>query len=93
MTSGVIMKVVRSYGSEWGRFGQGHECFFNRSSLVRPNEFDDLALGQEVKFVEEADRVNGTRAVRMSIIGVTALGSKTIRSASSRRAKASLSDS
>ena len=71
MTNGVVMKVVRSYGSEWGRVrvaGKGHECFFNRSSLLRPGDFEELALGQEVKFVEEPDRVNGTRAARMTII-------------------------
>ncbi|HLG12424.1 MAG TPA: hypothetical protein VI876_11760 [Dehalococcoidia bacterium] len=71
MSNGVVMKVVRSYGSEWGRVrvaGLGHECFFNRSSLVRPAEFDSLALGQEVKFVEEPDRVNGTHATRMTIV-------------------------
>jgi cold shock CspA family protein len=73
MTKGVVMKVVRSFGSEWGRVrvaGTGQDCFFNRSSLVRPKEFEDLALGQEVKFVEEPDRVNGTRATKMSIIKV-----------------------
>jgi cold shock CspA family protein len=35
---------------------------------VRPAEFDSLALGQEVKFVEEPDRVNGTHATRMTIV-------------------------
>jgi len=71
MTRGVVMKVVRSFGSEWGRVRiakTGEDCFFNRSSLLRPLDFDALALGQEVKFVEEPDRVNGTHATRMTIV-------------------------
>jgi hypothetical protein len=79
MTRGVVMKVVRSYGSEWGRVrvaGLGHECFFNRSSLVRPADFDSLTLGQEVKFVEEPDRVNGTHATRMTIVAAGARDAK-----------------
>jgi cold shock CspA family protein len=81
MTRGVVMKVVRSFGSEWGRVrvaGTGLECFFNRSSLVRPRDFEVLALGQEVKFVEEPDRVNGTHATRMTIINAVVADAKGI---------------
>jgi cold shock CspA family protein len=75
MTRGVVMKVVRSFGSEWGRVRvakTGQDCFFNRSSLKRPGDFEALALGQEVSFVEEPDRVNGTHATRMTIVIVAA---------------------
>ncbi|HEX5368105.1 MAG TPA: hypothetical protein VFY10_01680 [Dehalococcoidia bacterium] len=70
MTSGVVTKVVRSFGSEWGRIriaGSGADCFFNRGSLVHPTDFEALAIGQEVSFDDEADMVNGSRAAHMTI--------------------------
>ena len=71
MTSGVISKLVSSYGSEWGRIRPecaGDECFFNRASLLQPDGFEGLAVGQAVEFEEERDRVHGTRAVRVAIV-------------------------
>lgn len=71
MTSGVVTKLVTSFGSEWGRIRvakTGTDCFFNRKSLLRDGDFGSLALGQEVRFNEEPDRVNGSRAERMTLI-------------------------
>jgi cold shock CspA family protein len=68
MSTGRISKIVTSFGSKWGRvraYGHTQELFFNPQSLGRPEEFDDLREGQEVKFDQEPDRANGTRAVRL----------------------------
>jgi len=68
MSTGRISKIVTSFGSRWGRvraYGQSRELFFNPESLGRPEEFDDLQEGQEVDFDQEADRANGSRAVRL----------------------------
>jgi hypothetical protein len=71
MSKGIVTKLVTSFGSEWGRIriaGAGTDLFFNRKSLLRPAEFDSLSLGQEVKFDEAPDPVNGSRAARMTMI-------------------------
>ena len=71
MTRGVVTKVVRSVGSEWGRVrvaGTGTDCFFNRQSLRKQTDFEALAIGQEVKFDEQPDPINGATAARLSIV-------------------------
>lgn len=68
MTPGVIVKLVRSYGSRWGRIqpiGSSREVFFNRASLADGGDFESLRDGQVVEFDEEPDRANGTHAVRI----------------------------
>ncbi len=68
MTQGVIVKLVRSYGSSWGRIqpiGAQRDVFFNRASLPEDTDFDALREGQIVQFDEEPDRANGTHAVRV----------------------------
>jgi hypothetical protein len=71
MTRGVVTKVVRSYGSEWGKVraeGTDYESFFNRTSLAKAGDFALVEVGQTVEFVEEPDRANGTRAVQLTIL-------------------------
>jgi cold shock CspA family protein len=68
MTHGKIVKLVRSYGSRWGRIqpnGVNREIFFNQASLPEDTDFGDLREGQVVEFEEEQDRANGTHAVRL----------------------------
>jgi cold shock CspA family protein len=68
MTNGVIVKLVRSYGSRWGRIqpiGSAREVFFNQASLPEGADFADLRDGQVVEFDEEPDRANGTHAIRI----------------------------
>jgi cold shock CspA family protein len=68
MNNGRIVKLVRSYGSRWGRiqaFGATTEIFFNQASLPEGCDFSSLREGQVVEFDEEPDRANGTHAVRV----------------------------
>ena len=68
MMHGVIIKLVRSYGSRWGRIqpvGTSREVFFNLASLPNGADFDELRHGQVVEFDEESDRATGSHAVRM----------------------------
>jgi cold shock CspA family protein len=70
MTSGKITKLVKSYGSTWGRItpaGETREVFFNAANLVERSDYEGLVLGQDVEFDEEPDRANGTHAVRVSL--------------------------
>lgn len=65
MIRGRIIKLVRSHGSRWGCIqpdGTSREIFFNQGSLSEAAGFDGLQEGQSVEFLEEPDRVNGTRA-------------------------------
>ena len=65
MMHGKIVKLVRSYGSRWGRIqptGTTREVFFNKKSLSEGDDFDHLRDGQVVEFDEEPDRANGTHA-------------------------------
>jgi cold shock CspA family protein len=71
MTRGVISRLSDMFGTKWGRIGivgTTRECFFNRSSLLSQEEFDDLAYGSEVEFDEQPDRTHGSRAVRLTIV-------------------------
>jgi cold shock CspA family protein len=73
MSHGKIVKLVRTFGSSWGRIqptGQPRDIFFNRSSLPDDTDFAELREGQIVQFDEEPDRGNGTRAVRIILTDV-----------------------
>ena len=68
MNRGSIAKMVRSFGSEWGRIRPrdgAREIFFNVASLKDPEAFDSLKVGDYVNFDEENDRANGTRAINV----------------------------
>lgn len=78
MTSGVVTKIVRSFGSEWGRVRTaqtGIDCFFNRASMLHPADFETLSLGQEVTFDSKPDMVNGSRAERLTVLSPNAKAS------------------
>lgn len=71
MTRGVISAILGGFSTKWGRInikGSERECFFNRSSLLKAEDFEDLAYGREVEFDEESDPNLGTRAVRLTIV-------------------------
>jgi cold shock CspA family protein len=71
MTRGVIGSIIGGFSTKWGRInikGSEREVFFNRSSLLKPEDFEDLAYGREVEFDEESDRNLGSRAVRLTIV-------------------------
>jgi cold shock CspA family protein len=75
MSRGSIAKIVRSYGSEWGRIRPrdgAREVFFNLASMLDPDAFHTLRVGEYVDFDEENDRANGTRAVRVALSGRSA---------------------
>ena len=68
MTAGKVTKLVRTFGSTWGRIqpdGETREVFFNAASLVVASGYADLEIGQEVEFEEERDLANGTRAIHI----------------------------
>jgi cold shock CspA family protein len=68
VSRGSIAKVIRSYGSEWGRIRASdgaREVFFNLASMKDPDAFERLRVGEYVDFDEENDRANGTRAVNV----------------------------
>lgn len=63
---GKIVKLVRSFGSRWGRIqptGTSREVFFNQASLPEGTDFEALREGQVVEFEEEADRASGMHAI------------------------------
>lgn len=69
MTSGKIAKVVRTHGSAWGKIrpdGSTRDVFFNLASLARTADFEDLQEGQEVRFDEASDQINGSHAVNLT---------------------------
>ena len=72
MSRGSVAKIVRSFGSEWGRIRPrdgAREIFFNLSSMQDPDAFHTLTVGEYVDFDEENDRANGTRAVHVVLSG------------------------
>jgi cold shock CspA family protein len=78
MSAGTIIKLVTSYGSDWGRIqpeGEERGVFFNAETLVDPTLYADLVVGQEVEFDEEPDRANATHAVRVRLRLVEAIKS------------------
>jgi cold shock CspA family protein len=69
MIKGTISKLVHTFGSHWGRIrpaGESREVFFNPSCLDDPDDFGSMTVGQEVEFLEEMDRANGTHAIHVS---------------------------
>lgn len=73
---GKIVKLARSYGSQWGRIqplGTDRELFFNKGSLDEGADFDELREGQVVEFEEAPDRANGSRAIQVVPIALPAL--------------------
>jgi hypothetical protein len=70
MTNGTVTKLVRTHGSRWGQVRSiaGAYSFFNDGSFARPEDFDLLAEGDLVTYLEEVDRVNGFRATQLVII-------------------------
>lgn len=68
MVSGSIVKIVDTYGSQWGHVRPAREprqLFFNAGSLGEGVDFSTLAVGDDVEFDQEPDRANGLRAIHM----------------------------
>ena len=68
MVSGSIVKIVDTFGSQWGQVRPSREprqLFFNVDSLVEGVDFTTLAVGDNVEFDQEPDRANGLRAIHM----------------------------
>ena len=68
MVSGSIVKIVDTYGSQWGHVRPAQEprqLFFNADSLDEGVDFTTLAVGDSVEFDQEPDRANGLRAINM----------------------------
>ncbi len=71
MTRGVVVRLIHMFGTKWGQIdvaGQNRECFFNRASLLSPEDFDQLNRGSKVEFEEKADPTHGTRAHSLVIV-------------------------
>jgi hypothetical protein len=71
MTRGVVARLCHMFGTTWGAIGVAgvdRECFFNRASLLTPEDFDNLIHGSVVEFDEKPDRTHGTRASRLTVI-------------------------
>lgn len=69
LLSGSVTRFTGTHGSSWGQItpdGADRKVFFNRTSLFHASDFDLLQLGQKVRFEEESDPVNGTRAFAIS---------------------------
>lgn len=83
MTRGVVSALMSGFSTKWGRInikGTERECYFNRASVLTPEDFDDMAIGREVEFDEQPDRNLGSRAVRLTV--VRALGEASQEAAS-----------
>jgi cold shock CspA family protein len=71
MTVGVICTLNAMFGTKFGHIlvaGEDRECYFDRASLLTPEDFEHLRYGSKVEFDEEADRTHGRRAVRIVVI-------------------------
>ena len=71
MTRGVVAQLSHMFGTKWGRIGvagQERECFFNRASLLKPEDFDHLRHGSQVEFDEKPDPTHGMRASRLVVV-------------------------
>jgi len=65
MTQGVIVKLVKTHGSQWGCIRPRHESrqvFFNVASLDEPSAFESIEIGQTVEFDERSDFVTNSHA-------------------------------
>jgi cold shock CspA family protein len=79
MPRGRITRLVTSAGSNWGLIrpsGDLRELFFNDRSVARSGDFGQLRHGQAVDFQEEADAVNGARAVSITIVPLQSLAGR-----------------
>ena len=76
MLTGNVTKLVKGFGSTWGRVrpdrraeaSKARDVFFNVASLVDPYDFPRLHEGSAVQFNVQRDRANGIRALHMSIV-------------------------
>jgi cold shock CspA family protein len=71
LARGTIVKVVRTFGSRWGRIRPANELrevFFNTASLTTAVEFSALEIGQEVEFDEQGSQVNGSYAEHVVLL-------------------------
>jgi hypothetical protein len=75
MPEGKVTKLVKGYGSTWGRVranGQAKDplskdVFFNVASLTDPEDFLRLSEGSAVLFEVQPERANGVIAIGMSM--------------------------
>jgi cold shock CspA family protein len=78
MTLGSITKIVRTFGSTWGRIqpqGETRQVFFNTPSLAEGTDFASLEVGQTVEFDERVDQVNGSHAEQLVVVSAAATAS------------------
>lgn len=76
MLTGNVTKLVKGFGSTWGRVrpdrrpqaSKSGDVFFNVASLLDPYDFPRLREGSAVQFNVQRDRANGIKAFRMSIV-------------------------
>jgi cold shock CspA family protein len=65
MARGSVTKLVKTFGSQWGRIrprGESRDIFFNTESLAKGVDFASVDVGQAVEFDEQADHINGSHA-------------------------------
>ena len=65
MGRGSITKLVKTFGSRWGRIrplDDSREIFFNAASFDEAVDFASLHVGQDVEFAERPDQANGSYA-------------------------------
>jgi cold shock CspA family protein len=65
MARGSVTKLVKTFGSQWGRIrprGESRDIFFNAESLDKALDFASVDVGQAVEFDERADHINGSHA-------------------------------
>ncbi len=75
MTRGSVTKLVKTFGSSWGRtqpLGETRQVFFNAASLHEGLDFESLNVGQSVDFDECLDQVNGSHAEQMTLTALVA---------------------
>jgi hypothetical protein len=76
MLTGNVTKLVKGFGSTWGRVrpdrrpeaSHSPDVFFNVASLEDPYEFPQLYVGSAVQFNVQRDRANGMIALHMTIV-------------------------
>ena len=69
--AGVVTRVINAGDARWGKIrlhGFSREVFFTFEDLIRPEEFEDLAPGQDVVFEEQPDRAQGMRATNLRLM-------------------------
>ena len=70
MTRGVVVRLIHMFGTKWGQIdvaGQNRECFFNRASLLSPEDFPGLEVTQtRLEMVQTAE---GEPAAQVALSG------------------------